>query len=211
MVGELRNALQCSPPNFICVLSFYPNQIHETALRLFILYIDHCQFEADAQMLRCLKRARCSDAVLLDFPMHVSPQIHPCLQSSGLAHDSLCVCVVAELPIVHESITDCLNGHVIFLVQGNSLDQISDIQNSVCTSRSSRGANSVDCGRCCWTWPQWWATQWTTVIWSGLTFFLTKGDLCIGNVCLADHRLATEVATMLSLIANGLSQMNKVT
>lgn len=167
MVGKLRNALQCSSTNFSCFPIFYPKQIHETALRLFILYIDHCQFEADAQMLRHLKWARCSDAVLLDFLMHVSPQIHPCLQSPGLAHGSLWVRVAAELPIVRGSITDCLSRHAIFLVQGSSLDKIDDIQNSVYTSYSARGANSVDHDRCCWRWPQWR----TTLLWSSLTFF----------------------------------------
>lgn len=126
--------------------SFRPNQIHETALHLFILYIHHCQFEADAQMLRCPKRARCSDVVQWDFLMRVSPEIHPCLQSPGLAHDSQCV--AAEHPVVRESITDCLNSHVIFLVQGRSLDQISDIQNSVYTSCSARETSSVD--HCSW-------------------------------------------------------------
>lgn len=58
--------------------------------------------------------------------MRVSPQIHPCLQSPGPAHDSLCV--AAELPIAHKSITDCLNSHAIILVQGSSLDQIGDMQ-----------------------------------------------------------------------------------
>lgn len=124
-----------------------PNQIHETALRLFILYIHHCQLEADAQMLRCSKGARCSDAVLLDFLMRVSPQIHPCLQSPGLVHDSQCV--AAELPIAHESITDCFNSHVVSLVQGSSLDQIDDIQNSAYTSHSARGTNSAEHGSCC--------------------------------------------------------------
>lgn len=117
----------CVPQLTLAVSLFScPNQIHETALRLFILYIRHCQFEADAQMLRCLKWARCSDVVLLDFLMRVSPQIHPCLQSPGLACDSLCV--AAELPIAHERITDCLNSYVLLLVQGSFLDQISDIQ-----------------------------------------------------------------------------------
>lgn len=114
------------------------------ALRLFILYIHHCQLEADAQMLRCPKWARCSDAVLLDFLMRVSPQIHPCLQSPGLAHDSLCV--AAELPIVHESIADCLNSRVIFLVQAISLNQIGVFQNSVLAFHSARGTNFIDHG-----------------------------------------------------------------
>lgn len=114
------------------------------ALRLFILYIHHCQLEADAQMLRCPKWARCSDAVLLDFLMRVSPQIHPCLQSPGLAHDSLCV--AAELPIVHESIADCLNSRVIFLVQAISLNQIGVFQNSAHASHSARGTNFIDHG-----------------------------------------------------------------
>lgn len=109
------------------------------------------QNEPDAQL-----------AVLLDFLMRVSPQIHPCLQSPGLARDSLCV--AAELPVAQESITDCLNSHVILLVQGSSLDQISDIQSSVYTSRSARGTNSVDRGSCCWRQPQWWATQWTPLL-----------------------------------------------
>lgn len=115
------------------------------------------QNEPDAQL-----------AVLLDFLMRVSPQIHPCLQSPGLAHDSLCV--AAELPVAQESITDCLNSHVILLVQGSSLDQISDIQSSVYTSRSARGTNSVDRVICCWRRPQWWATQWTPLLWSGSIF-----------------------------------------
>lgn len=114
------------------------------ALSLFILYIHHCQLEADAQMLRCPKWARCSDAVLLDFLMRVSPQIHPCLQSPGLAHDSLCV--AAELPIVHESIADCLNSRVIFLVQATSVNQIGVFQNSAHASHSARGTNFIDHG-----------------------------------------------------------------
>jgi len=36
--------------------------------------------------------------------------------------------VAAELPTVRESIADFLSSHVIFLVQGSSLDQIGDIQ-----------------------------------------------------------------------------------
>lgn len=44
-----------------------------------------------------------------------------------------------------------------------------------------------------------------------LNFFLTKQELYFGNVCLIDHRLATEVATVLSLDINGLRQINKVT
>lgn len=114
------------------------------ALSLFILYIHHCQLEADAQMLRCPKWARCSDAVLLDFLMRVSPQIHSCLQSPGLAHDSLCV--AAELPIVHESIADCLNSRVIFLVQAISLNQIGVFQNSAHAFYSARGTNFIDHG-----------------------------------------------------------------
>lgn len=148
------------------------------ALCLFILYIHHCQLEADAQILRCPKWARCSDAVLLDFLMRVSPQIHPCLQSPGLAHDSLCV--AAELPIVHESIAGCLNSRVIFLVQAISLHQIGDLPNSVHASHSARGTNFVDHG----SWllaPQSWATQWTTLLWSGFFFFWTKLDLWVGS------------------------------
>lgn len=67
--------------------------------------------------------------------MRVSPQIHPCLQSPGLAHDSLCV--AAELPIVHESTADCLNSRVIFLVQAISLHQIVTSQ-TLCTPRIQR-------------------------------------------------------------------------
>lgn len=44
-----------------------------------------------------------------------------------------------------------------------------------------------------------------------LNFFLTKQELYFGNVCLIDHRLATEVATVLSLDIHGLRQINKVT
>lgn len=150
------------------------------ALCSFILYIHHCQLEADAQMLRCPKWARCSDAVLLDFLMRVSPQIHPCLQSSGLAHDSLCE--AAELPIGHESIADCLNSRVIFLVQASSLHQIGDFPNSVPTLHSVRGINLIDHGS--WLLKvafQWWATKQTTLLWSG-PIFLDSIDLWFGSV-----------------------------
>lgn len=165
---------------FAVSLSSCPHQIHKTALSLFILYIFYCQFEADAQMLRCPKWARCSDAILLDYLMRVNPQIHPCLQSPGLVCDA--PCVAAELPVAPESVTDCLNSHVIFLVQGGSLHQISDIQNSEHTFHSARGTNSTDHDSCRWRWPQWRATQWTTLLWKGLIFPLTKQELCVGNV-----------------------------
>lgn len=172
------------------------------ALCLFILYIHNCQFEADAQMLRCPKWARCSDAVLLDFLMRVSPQIHPCLQSPGPAHDSLCV--AAELPIVHESIADCLNSRVIFLVQAISLNQIGDFPNSVHTSHSVKETNFIDHGS--WllkmTSVMGHTTDHTSLKW--LHFVLAKiGPL--GWKCLMNHRLTTEVAIVLSLGITGLS------
>lgn len=149
-------------------------------------------------MLRCPIWARCSDAVLLDFLMRVSPQIHPCLQSPGPMHDSLCV--AAKLPILHRNITDCLSSHVIFLVQGSLLGHNSDIQNSGMPSIQlekptllAKADVSVDVPR---NGPH--NVPLCPKVVQYLFFWLSKS--WFRNACLADRRLDTEVySTVLSL------------
>lgn len=174
------------------------------ALCLFILYIHHCQFEADAQMLRCPKWARCSDAVLLDFLMRVSPQIHPCLQSPGPAHDSLCV--AAELPIVHESTADCLNSRVIFLVQAISLNLVTS-QTLCIPPIELEEPTSLTMAAGCWSdGPHLTDGPHDGPHFSEVAPFLGGEIGPLGQKCLMNHRLITEVATVLSLGITGLSQ-----
>ena len=156
----------------------FPNQMHETALLLFIMHIHHCQYGADAQMLRYPQWARCSNAVLLDFLMRVRPQIHPCLQSpwtsawftvcgSRAPHSAWEHCRLPQQP--------CHLPGAGQLTWSNWWHP-----NLVYTSHSARGTNSVDHGRYCWRWPQWWTTQWTILLWS-VQFFSWLNTIWSGH------------------------------